>query len=171
MDSHTFLLTNFIAIIWQQIVFVPLLLIKSVWSNYRPHVAHHSIFSGPRKHSGKIFKCEICRQVYEVTFASLNCLCWIKCICTKNDSWFLCVTFCFISLFYDQIRRYGLPLTLRWGTCLDNLCVISVQRRSLSWRVHLAQWTQYCQINLSTCKTRPSLSGPQNKVMAHHCNR
>jgi len=25
-----------------------------------PHAAHHSVFSGLRKHSGKIFKSEIC---------------------------------------------------------------------------------------------------------------
>jgi len=31
--------------------------------------------------------------------------------------------FCFIYLFYDQIRRYGPPLTFRWNTLLDNLCV------------------------------------------------
>jgi len=90
-----------------------------------PHMAHHSVFSGPRKHSGKIFKCEICRQAYEVTFASLNCLRWIKSICTKNKSYLFCVTFCFTFLFYDQIRRYGPPLTLHWGTCLDNLCYFS----------------------------------------------
>jgi len=28
---------------------------------------------------------------------------------------------------------------LRWGTFLDYLCVLSVLRRWLSWRVHLAQ--------------------------------
>jgi len=30
----------------------------------RPHVACHSVFSGLRKHSGKIFKCEICWEVW-----------------------------------------------------------------------------------------------------------
>jgi len=25
-----------------------------------PHVTRNSLFSGPQKHSGKIFKCEIC---------------------------------------------------------------------------------------------------------------
>jgi len=29
------------------------------------------------------------------------------------------------------------------GTCLYNLSVFSVPRRWLSWRVHLAEWTQY----------------------------
>jgi len=38
---------------------------------------------------------------------------------------------------------------LRWGNWLDNLCVFSVPRCSLSWRVHLAEWTQYRQMNLS----------------------
>ena len=45
-----------------------------------PHVARPSVFSGPRKHSGKIFKPEICRKACEVTFFLLNCLRWIKCI-------------------------------------------------------------------------------------------
>jgi len=57
--------------------------------------------------------------------------------------------FCFICLFYDCIRRYSSPLTLRWGTWLPYLYVFSVSRRSVSWRVHLAQWTQYRQVNLS----------------------
>jgi len=33
----------------------------------------------------------------------------------NNEYYFFCVPFCFIYLFYDQIRGYG--LTLRWGTC------------------------------------------------------
>jgi len=45
------------------------------------------------------------------------------------------------NLFCGQIKRYGPPLTLRWGTWLNNLRVFSVPQRSLSWRVHLAQWT------------------------------
>ena len=120
MDSHTFLLTNFIAIIWQQIVFVPLLFIKSVCSNCGPHVAHHSVFSDPRKHSGKIFKCEICRQAYEVTFASLNCLRWIRCICTKNDSYLFCVNFVLFLYFTikleDTVRRQPSAGATAWIT-------------------------------------------------------
>jgi len=113
-----------------------------------PHVAHYSIFSGPRKHSGKIFKSEICWKTCEVAFASLNCLRWMK--CTAQEKWiipFLC-SFWFIYLFYDQIRRYGQPLTLR-GTLVWMTSVFSVPWRSLSSRVHLAQWTRYYQINLS----------------------
>ena len=77
----------------------------------------------------------------------------------KNNEYYLfCAIFCLICLFYDQIKRYGLPLTFRWGTWLDNLCVLSVPRRSLSWRVHLAQWTQYQQINLSTYPLNAAIS-------------
>jgi len=61
------------------------------------------------------------------------------CFCLNTDS------------FYDQIRRCGSPLTLRWGTCLEKLGIYSVPWHSLSWSVHLVQWTQYCQINLSIC--------------------
>jgi len=64
-------------------------------------------------------------------------------LCKNKEWYFFCVLFCFIYLFCDQIRTYGSLLILRWGTCLDNLNVFSVPRRSLSWRVHLAEWTQY----------------------------
>jgi len=40
----------------------------------------------------------------------------------NNEYYLLSVPFCFIYLFYDQIRRYSPPLSLRWGTCLDNQC-------------------------------------------------
>jgi len=49
-----------------------------------PHAARHSVFSGPRKHSGKIFKSEICWKACGVTFVLLNCLRWIKCHCTRT---------------------------------------------------------------------------------------
>jgi len=54
-----------------------------------PHVALHSVFSGPRKHSGNIFKSEICWKACEVTFVLRNWLRWIKCICTRTIP-FLC---------------------------------------------------------------------------------
>jgi len=38
-----------------------------------PHLALHSVFSVPRKHSGKIFKPKICWKSCGVTFVSLNC--------------------------------------------------------------------------------------------------
>jgi len=38
------------------------------------HVARHNVFSGPRTHSGKIFKSEICWKACKVIFVSLNCL-------------------------------------------------------------------------------------------------
>jgi len=56
----------------------------------------------------------------------------------NNEYYFFCVPLLFLFyLFYDQIRRYGPPLTLSWGNWLYNLCVFSLPRRSLSWRVHL----------------------------------
>ena len=58
----------------------------------------------------------------------------------NNEVYLFCAPLLFLShLFYHQIRRTGLPLTLRWGTCQDKLCVSSVLRRSLSWSVHQAQ--------------------------------
>jgi len=68
------------------------------------HVAGHRVISGPWKHSGKIFKSEICWKACEVTLVSLNYLYWIKCICTRAVH-FSVYHFCFIYLFYDQIRR------------------------------------------------------------------
>ena len=41
----------------------------------------------------------------------------------NNEYYLFDVPFCFICLFYDQIRRYGPPPTLRWGTWLDYLSV------------------------------------------------
>jgi len=76
---------------------------RSVWFNYRP--ASHSTFSGPRKHSGKICKCAIGWKVCEVTFVSLNCLRWIKCICTRTmNRTFSVYHFYLIYSFYNQIR-------------------------------------------------------------------
>jgi len=111
-----------------------------------PHVARYRVFCGPRKHWEKIFQSEICWKTCKVTFFSLNPLGWKRCICTRTINNTFCMPFYFIYLFYDKIRRYDPPLTLR---CLNNLCAFSVSRRSLSWRVHLAQWTQYQRINLS----------------------
>jgi len=116
-----------------------------------PHVARHSVFSGPRKHSGKIVKSEIRRKACEVTFVLMNFLRWMQCICTRTmKTTFSAYHFVlFIYLFYDQIRRCCLPLTLRWGAYQDNPCVFSLPRHSFSWRVHPAQWSQYRRINLS----------------------
>ena len=49
-----------------------------------PHVARHSVSSGPWKHSGKTFRSEICWKTCEVTFVSLNCLHWINRMCTRT---------------------------------------------------------------------------------------
>ena len=66
--------------------------------------------------------------------------------------------FCLIHIFSDQIRRYGPPLTLHWSICLVNICVFSMPWRSLSWRVHLAQRTQYHQMNLSIYPLHTAIS-------------
>jgi len=53
-----------------------------------------------------------CWKAHEVTFVSLN-----------NEYYLFSVPFSFIHLFYDQIRRYSSPLTLRWRTWLYKHCV------------------------------------------------
>jgi len=37
-----------------------------------PHVARHSVFSGPRMHSGKIFKTEICWKAWSTQYQQIN---------------------------------------------------------------------------------------------------
>ena len=80
-----------------------------------------------------------------VTFASLNCLRRIKYICTRTIN----TTFSmyhFVLFIYFTIKLEGRPAANPpQDTCLDNHCVYSVSRRSLPWRVHLAQWTLYSQ--------------------------
>jgi len=128
--------------------------------------ARHSVLSGSRKHSEKIFRFRICWKACEIIFVSMNCLRWIKCICTRTMNnklfwrFFLCTSIVFIlfMLCYNQIRRYAPHLTLRWGTWVYSLWVFSVPRRSLSWRVHLAQWTQYCQIYRSIYQLNATFS-------------
>ena len=100
---------------------------RSVWSNYRP--AGHNIFSGPQKHWGKICKCEIYWKVCEVTFVSLHCLRWIKCLCTRTmNRAFSVYHFCSIYLFYNQIRigtdlRRSKPGNLRVFSCPGVRCL------------------------------------------------
>jgi len=162
---------------------------KPVLSNYRPagrrqHFSWRAKscdrpqrFQWPaeafRKKSSNV---KFCWKMCDVTFASTICLLWIKCICTRtmNNSFsvyqFVWFIYLFIYLFCRQTRRYGPPPNFRCGTCLDGLCVFSVPRRSYSWRVHPAQWTQYRQINLPIRQTWLSQSGPRAKFMAHLYN-
>ena len=90
-----------------------------------PHVVRHNVFSGPRTRSGKILKSEICWKACEVTFVSLNWLRSLKCICTRmmNAVYYLSI-YHFVLFIYFTITSEGTtpPLTLRWGTWLDNLC-------------------------------------------------
>jgi len=69
-----------------------------------PHVTSHNVFSDPQKHSGKIFKSEMCWKACEVTFVSRNCFRWIKCICTRK--WiipFLCtITVIVLFIFWSN---------------------------------------------------------------------
>ena len=46
-----------------------------------PYVAHHSVISGPRMHSGKIFKSEICWNAFEVYVKNMlkHVSDWIAC--------------------------------------------------------------------------------------------
>ena len=90
-----------------------------------PHVVRHNVFSGPRTRSGKIFKIwNLLKSAWG--YISLTELIALhKVHLHKNDECSILpfhIPFCFIYLFYDQIRRYDPPLTLRWGTWLDNLC-------------------------------------------------
>jgi len=75
-----------------------------------PRVAHHSVFSGPRKHSGKVFKSEICWKACEVPFVSLNCLCWMKCICTRTmNNTFSVGNFVLFIYFTIKLEGTALP--------------------------------------------------------------
>jgi len=109
------------------------------------------------------------RQIWNLLKSLWGYVCFIELLALdkvylhkNNENYLFCVTLLFLFylqyLFYDQIRRYGLPLTLRWGIWLNNLCAFSVTRRSLSWIVRLAQWTQWHQINLSFYPLNAALS-------------
>jgi len=89
----------------------------------------------------------------------LTCLRWIKCTCTRTmNNTFSMYQYC---LFY-WIRRYGSQLTICWGTSLNNLFL--VHWHWLSWTVHLAQWAQYHQINLSFYLLNLTLKYPSSQI-------
>jgi len=72
------------------------------WADRGPHVTCHSVVNDRRKHSGTIFKSEICWKLCEVPSVTLNCLHWINCICTRTSliTRFLCaITVFVIGLF------------------------------------------------------------------------
>ena len=136
---------------------------SSVWSNYRPagHMWPATAFSVAR---GIIQEKSSYLKFVEKR-VRLHLSHWIGCAgqsAFAQEQWIafylFCVPFCFILLFCDQFRRYGPPLTLRCGIWLNNLCVFSVPRRSLSWRIHLAQRTKYQQINLSIYPRNAAIS-------------
>jgi len=105
-----------------------------------PQMAWHNVFSGLRKHSRKIFKSVIFCKACEVKFVSQNCLRWIK------RSAFSVYHFVLFIHFTIKLEGNDYPGALDWITSL----LFFGARRSLSWKVHLAQWTQYSQINMST---------------------
>jgi len=99
----------------------------------------HSDFSGPRKHSGKIFQSEICWKTCKITFLSLNCLRWIICIRTRSmNTTFSNVLFCFICLFYDHIR-YSPPLISVFFPCPGVRCL-----EEYIWRNELSTNKKIC---------------------------
>ena len=55
------------------------------------------------------------------------------------------------------VELWSIPTNV-WGTWLNNLGVFTLPQFSLSWRVHLAQWTQYRKLNLSAYLLYLSLS-------------
>jgi len=108
----------------------------------RPHVVHHNVFSGPRKHSGEMLKSEICWKMCEITFLSLNCLRWTKCICTRTMNSTFSV-YHFVLFIYFTIKLEGMVHCLPTaGEPVWITSVFLVPWHSLSWRIHLAQWTQ-----------------------------
>ena len=115
--------------------------LKTMWFNYRPAEAFRKnlqIWNLLKSMSGYICLTEL---------LALDKVHFYK----NNECYIFCVPFRFIYLFYDQIRGHSPPLAHRCGTWPDNLSVFSVPLRSLSWKVHLVQRTQwtYQQINLS----------------------
>ena len=64
-------------------------------------------------------------QKHDETFASLNCLRWVKCICTRTmNNTFSLYHYCFCLFIYFTIKLEGTPsANSRWNTLLDNLSV------------------------------------------------
>ena len=92
-----------------------------------PHVARRSVSSGPQNLQNWNLLKSAWSLICLTELFALN-----KVHLHKNNEYDqFCAPFCFVYLLYDQIRRYGPPLTLHWGTWLDNLCVFSVPRCSL----------------------------------------
>jgi len=141
-----------------------------------PYMAHQSVISGPRMDSGKIFKSEIYWNAFEVYVKNMlkHLSHWIACAgwsAFAQEQWiipFLCTIIVFVLFIYLTIKLEGRPspnspLKLLTGLSLS----FSLSRLSLSWRVHLAQWTKYRQINLSIYPLNgPSQSGPLAKLIA-----
>ena len=74
----------------------------------RAACGRHSVIGGPRQHSEKIFKPEICWKAREVTFVSLNCLRWIKWVCTRTMNTISVHHHC-ICFIYFTIKLGGGP--------------------------------------------------------------
>ena len=129
-------------------------------------------FQWPAEAFRKNFKFEICWKACEDAFVSLNCLRWIKWICTRTMNNTFSVyhyCFCLICLFYDQIRRYCPPLgqLTVWPLCFFGAPVFVVLK-STSGRMNsiLPNESVYIyQLNATFW------SSPRAKLIAHPCNR
>jgi len=83
-------------------------LINQTSSGARAACGRYSVFSGPRKHSGEIFKSEIGWKACKVTFVSLDCLRWIKWIYTRTMNTIFSV-YHFDLLIFFTIKLEGTP--------------------------------------------------------------
>jgi len=85
------------------------------------HVACHSVFSSPPNHSGKSSNLKLVEKCVRLHLSH-----WIACTglsAFEQEQWllsFLCTIL--LYLLCDQIRRYGLQLSLCWDAWLDYLC-------------------------------------------------
>jgi len=92
---------------------------------------------GPRKHSGKVFKSQICWKAYEVTFISLNCSHWIKCICTRTMN----NTFSVYQNRRQKVFNRGLCSSAgELCVCAGGLDIIKLTKIPLIYRVSLSIW-------------------------------
>ena len=79
---------------------------------------------------------------------------------------FMCTIIVFVIFFYFTVKLEGTALRSGAPAWMTSVFVL-VTRLSLFWRVHVAQWTQYRQINLSIYPLSAAFSKcPRDKFMA-----
>jgi len=89
----------------------------------KPHVARHSVFSGPRKHSGKSSNLTLSKSVRGyICLTELPALDKVH-LHKNNEQHHCCVPLFFVFIYFTikLESRPSPPKTLRWGTSLDNL--------------------------------------------------